>query len=117
MICIIRIKGQVGIRKSIAETLHRLRLRKKYTCILVEPTKEILMVLQTLRNFIAYGELDEATKKELIEKRGIKDKDGKLKPYFRLHPARGGIKSKLYYPKGVLGNHGEKINELVKRML
>ena len=40
-----------------------------------------------------------------------------IKPFFRLHPPRGGIRSKVHYPEGVLGNHKEKINELVERML
>ena len=40
-----------------------------------------------------------------------------LKPFFRLHPPRGGIKSKIHFPKGVLGNNKEKINDLVERML
>ena len=40
-----------------------------------------------------------------------------LKPWFSLHPARGGINTKLHYPRGVLGNHKDKINDLIKRML
>ncbi|KKL95423.1 hypothetical protein LCGC14_1854700, partial [marine sediment metagenome] len=40
-----------------------------------------------------------------------------LKPFFRLHPPRKGIKSKLHFPKGVLGDNKEKINDLVLRML
>ena len=40
-----------------------------------------------------------------------------IKPFFRLHPPRGGIKSKVHFPKGVLGNNKEKINELIMRML
>ena len=55
--------------------------------------------------------------KKLIDSRGKKNTKGKLKPFFRLHPPRKGIKSKKHYPKGVLGNHGKKINELLERML
>ena len=40
-----------------------------------------------------------------------------IKPFFRLPPPRGGINSKERFPKGVLGNHREKINELIRRML
>ncbi len=43
---------------------------------------------------------------------------------FRLHPARGGMNTKQHYSlengnikRGVLGNHGKKINELVEKML
>jgi len=42
-----------------------------------------------------------------------------LKPFFRLHPPRGGIDTKVHFPirKGVLGDNKEKINDLVRRML
>ena len=55
---------------------------------------------------------DEETYKKLIEKRKTK-----IENFFRLHPPRGGIKSKIHFPKGVLGDNKEKINDLIKRML
>jgi len=51
-----------------------------------------------------------------LKERG-KKVDGELKPFFRLHPPRGGLKnSKEPFPKGVLG-YNKEINELVERML
>ena len=42
----------------------------------------------------------------------------KLKPVFRLNPPSKGYKSiRISYPKGDLGHRGEKINELLKRMI
>jgi len=55
--------------------------------------------------------------KKVIEEINDGKKSKIIKPYFRLHPPRKGIKSKLHYPKGVLGNHGEEINKLLERML
>jgi large subunit ribosomal protein L30 len=46
-----------------------------------------------------------------------KGKIESIKPFFRLHPPRGGINSKEKFPKGSLGDNQEKINELVRRML
>lgn len=41
-----------------------------------------------------------------------------LKPVFKLTPPAHGFKStKLAYPKGDLGYRGDKINELIKRMI
>jgi len=117
MICVIRIHGDVGLNQDVVETFKRLRLRRKYSCVIIKPTKENMGMVKKLRNFVAYGELDEGTYKELVKERGKKDKEGKLKPFFRLHPPRKGINSKLHYPKGVLGDHDKKINELVRRML
>lgn len=119
MIAIIRISGQVGIKKDIAETLDKLRLRRKYVCVIVdEKNPNIAGMIKKVRDFTAYGEIDEETKKKLIEARGKKDEEGNLKPFFRLHPPRGGLKtSKLHYPKGVLGNNGKDINKLIGKML
>lgn len=115
MICIIRISGQVGLRKEIVETLFRLRLRKKYSCIVLDkPTKEQLGMISKVKDFVAYGEISEELYKKLMEKRKTK-----IKNFFRLHPPRKGIESKKHFGvgKGVLGNHKEKLNELLERML
>lgn len=141
MICVIRIKGMVGVKKPLIETLHRLRLRRKYSCVVFSnPTKEQLGMIKKIKDFVAFGEINEETFKELIELRGqLIEKDKKidakkiieelkkgkkyeelnLKPFFRLHPPRKGIDSKKHFgiKKGVLGNNKEKINDLVKRML
>lgn len=118
MICIIRISGRVGIRRDIEETLDRLRIRRKYACVVLDSNKENLGMIKKVKDFVAYGEIDDATYKKLVEKRGRKVQ-GKLKPFFRLHPPRGGIDSKKHFGvnKGVLGDNKEKINELVERML
>jgi len=120
MIAAIRIKGQVGLDSGVKETLHRLRIRRKYACVVFEkPTPEQIGMIKSVKDFIAYGEIDKETYKELVEKRGKKDKDGKLKPFFGLHPARGGMETKKHFGvgKGVLGDNKNKINELVRRML
>ena len=139
MIAMIRIRGEVKVNRDVEETLFRLRLRKKYTCILIQKlNKEQIGMVKNVRNYTAYGEISEKTLENLIEKRGklldkTKKKDSKkiaeelikgksleelnIKPFFRLHPARGGIKSKIHFPKGVLGNNHEEINKLIMRML
>ena len=117
MIVVIRIKGQVKIRKVITETLNRLGLKTKYSCIILEkPNAVELGMIEKVRDFVAFGELNSETHKKLIEARG---KFSKSKTHFRLHPPRKGIESKKHFGvgKGVLGNHGEEINKLVERML
>jgi len=138
MICIIRIHGRVGLDRDIKETLERLRLGKKYTCVVINPNKEQIGMIKKLRNFVAFGNIRKDVFGKLIDKRGQKiDKKKKidskkiveelekgktyeslnLKPFFRLHPPRGGINSKLHFPRGVLGDNKEHINKLVERML
>jgi len=118
MIAVIRIAGMTGINKKIAETLDRLKLRRKYVCVLIdESNKEMMGMINKVKDFVAYGNINKETEDELVKARGKKDVEGNLKPFFRLHPPRGGIKSKVHYPKGVLGNNKEDINKLIERML
>lgn len=118
MICAIRIRGMIGLTKEKSESLHRLRLRRKYSCIVLDnPSKEQIGMIKSLRNEIAFGEISEDTYNKLVETRGEKDSEGKRKPFFRLHPPRGGAKTKVHFPKGILGDNKEKINDLVLRML
>ena len=139
MICIIRIVGRVNLNGDVKETLQRLRLGKKYSCVvLVNPNKEQTGMIKKLRDYVAFGEINRDVFEKLINIRGQKiNKKNKtdskkiveeiqkgkayeslnLKPFFRLHPPRGGINSKLHFPKGVLGDNKEHINKLIERML
>lgn len=136
MIVVIRISGMVEMPGDAQEALFRMRLRRKYSAVLLNEDPNTLSLLQKVRNFVAYGPITPKLLEELIAKRaqplpgkkidakkiapeiGKKDYESLgLKPFFRLHPPRGGIKSKIHYPKGVLGDNKEDINELLGRML
>jgi len=116
---VIRISGIVGVPKDIENTLYRLRLRRKYVCVVIDTNnKSIQGLLKKVKFYVAYGEISKETQDKLIKARGEKiSGKNELKPFFRLHPPRGGIKSKLQYPKGVLGNNKDDINKLIERML
>ncbi len=139
MIVVIRIAGKVKTKEDIEETLFRLRLRRKYSCILIdEKDTNSRGMLEKVKSYVSYGNIEKAMLVKLIEKRGIrKDKkeitdadkivgglekgetleELELKPFFRLNSPKGGIKSsKKSYPKGALG-HNKEINKLVGRML
>ena|SRR3989304_4043348 len=138
MICIIRIRGDTKVDGDVRETFDRLRLRRKYSCIVINPNKEQTGMIRKIEDSVAFGEINKDVFEKLIDARGQRINKGKkvdskkaaeeigkgkkyedlnLKPFFRLHPPRGGIKSKVHFPRGVLGNNGEKINNLVLRML
>ncbi len=139
---IIRISGLVKVNRDIEEALDRLKLRRKYAAVLINSNdKNIKGMLDKVKFFVAYGEIDKPTLIKLLKSRAksikgekvevkidaekvaeeiISGKDLRdlgLKPFFRLHPPRKGIKSKIQYPKGVLGNNKKDINKLVERML
>ncbi len=116
LMVIIRISGMVKVNKLIEDTLYRMRLRRKYSCVVVKPTKDILGMLEKVRHYVSYGEINKETYEKLVKARGKKI-DGKLKPFFRLHPPRGGIVSKRQYTRGGVLGPNKEINELVERML
>ena len=137
MILVIRISGMVKKPSDVTETLFRMRLRRKYSAVLLEDTKENIKLISNVRNFVAFGKISDEMLHKLIEKRGQpinkKKIDSKtvvanmskgfeeagIKPFFRLHPPRGGVDTKLHFGtrKGVLGNNKEAINNLVEKML
>jgi ribosomal protein L30/L7E len=115
MIAIIRIRGRVNLDEKTNETLNRLNLRKKYTCVVFEKLSSVQEgMLKKVENLVAYGELS----KELYEELKTKRKNTLKENVFRLSPPVKGLKSsKLHYPKGVLGNNKEAINDLIRRMI
>jgi len=142
LIAVIRIAGMVKIKRDVAETLDRMRLRRKYSCVLVNSNnKSLTGMINKIKYYVAFGNITKETLTKLIKERaeniegrkkeikinekeiieglfnGKKLQDYKIKPFFRLHPPRKGIKSKLQYPKGVLGDNKEDINKLIERML
>lgn len=140
MILVIRISGIVGMNKDKEETLFRMRLRRKYSAVLMKPTTENINLIKSVRNFVSYGDIDKDTLIELINHRAKpilknaridaakiaseidnkRPEDLGIKPFFRLHPPRGGIESKIHAgkrKKAVLGDMKSRINELVGRML
>ncbi|AIJ06234.1 50S ribosomal protein L30P [Methanocaldococcus bathoardescens] len=150
---VIRIRGRIGVRRDIADTLKMLRLHKVNHCVIVPETDTFKGMLQKVKDYVTWGEIDKDTLVKLILKRGrlpgnkrvspeiikeltgmdveelaekiikgeIKLKETPLKPVFRLHPPRrgferGGIK-KPFSVGGALGYRGEKINELLEKMM
>ena len=79
MICVIRITGRVGLNKDVDETLNRLRLRKKYVCVVLKPKKEQYGMIKKVKDFVAFGEITNEMFEKLIEVRGkLIDKSKKL---------------------------------------
>ncbi len=137
LIAVVRIRGAFTMRKEIKDTLKMLRLNRKNHCVLVRGTDSARGMLQKTKDYVTFGEVSEEVLKKLVAKRGrIGDKKlsaeqieiamkeissgalKSIKPVFRLTPASGGFREiKQFYPKGELGYRGEKINELLEKMM
>lgn len=141
MYAVIRLKGSVGLEKDIRDTLIMLRLNRKMHCVVLKESDCIKGMLHKVKDWITWGEIDDKILRYLIEKRGRKPGDERLKPeeveeifkkiketekvpeiikpVFRLNPPSKGLKNsiKQHYPKGELGYRGKEINTLLKRMI
>ena len=130
LLAVVRVRGTVGVRKDIAETLKRLRLNKVNNCIIMKPDESYIGMLNSCVNYVTYGEIEEQTLESLLKKNGIDsdyksimekgiDKEMRSKFPFRLHPPRKGYKSVKRSVKngGSLGYMGPEINSLIKRMV
>lgn len=141
---LLRVRGMVNVDFRVETTLDLLRLRKKFSCVILDDKKENLGMVEKAKDYIAYDELELETLKLLLMKRariaGNKNpnldektaedyakkilegkstlEELKLKPFFLLHPPKGGFKGtiKQNWPKGVLGKNKD-LNKLIKKML
>lgn len=115
------IRGLIGIRHEIKDALFTLRLRNKHVCVVLADNPLTRGQMVKCKDYITFGTIDAATKKLLEEKRGVVGDDGKLKPFFRLSPPRGGFErkgiKKSFAEGGVLGDRGAKMGDLLKRMV
>src|SRR3989344_1672014 len=136
----IRERGLTEIRTKIEDNLRMLRLYKKNYCCVVPNMPVYAGMLKRAKDYITWGEIDDETFNTLVEKRGeefkgketdskgkIKYNDfvvinnRKIKKYFRLNAPRKGFGRKgiknPFTSGGALGYRGEKINDLIKRMV
>lgn len=139
-IAVILVRGLIDVKKPVKDTLKMLRLTHKNHCAVLENNPISQGMLKKAKDYITWGEISEEIFKELVEKRGeeykgpetcskgkIKYKrlfaynNKKYKKYFRLNPPRKGFGRKgikmPFKVGGALGYRGEKINDLIGRML
>ncbi len=111
LICVVRVRGSRGIRRDIEQSLRNINLTRVNHMIFLPYTPALKGVLQKIKDYATWGEIDEKVYKKIVEKYG-------KKKVFRLKPPKKGYGSvKLPFPDGALGNRKDKINELVENML
>jgi len=106
MLAVVRLRGGIGKRKELEDTLKMLGLRRKHTLAILPRSESILGMIKKVESMVAWGEIND----ELMGKIGSKA--------IRLKPPQKGFRAiKKPYPKGDLGYRGKDINELIKRMV
>ncbi|MEO2152192.1 MAG: 50S ribosomal protein L30 [Thermococcus sp.] len=152
-LALIRLRSGIRARGEVRDTLAMLRLHRINHLVIVDDTPSYRGMIQKVKDYITWGEIDKETLVKLLRKRGrlvgnkpitdeyVQEKLGmtieefaekvingemklrdlpNIKPVFRLHPPRGGLKGskkRSFKEGGALGYRGEKINELIERML
>jgi large subunit ribosomal protein L30 len=115
-LAVLMVRGRIGLAKPILDTLDQLGIPKKHSLAVVEDTPVVKGMLQKVKDFVTWGPVSE----ELIKQLQSKSKDEK-KIRCSMHPPRGGYERKgiktSFQRGGALGNRGEKMEDLVKRML
>ncbi len=138
-LAVVLVRGLVKVPRPIKETLFLLNLTRKNHCIVLENNSVNQGMLVKVKDYITWGEISPETFRGLIQKRGEPflqretDSKGKYtykyltvagkkyKKYFRLNPPRKGFGRKgikvSFNASGGLGYRGEKMNDLIMRML
>lgn len=152
-LAVVRVRGNIGARNDMRDTLRMLGLTRVNHCILIDDSPTYKGMLQKTKDMITWGEISKDTLEVLLRKRGrlVGDKrlndeyiksntkfssivefagavhSGKvelsaipeLKKVFRLRPPSKGYEAtkRPFRDMGSLGYRGEKINELLARMI
>ncbi len=69
-LAVILVRGLVGVRRSQRDTLLLMRLRRKNICVVLDDTPSLRGMIQNVKDFVTWGELQDDVFQELLEKRG-----------------------------------------------
>lgn len=115
----IRIRGMIGPRKPVKDTMNMLGLKKRHTCVILPQTDAVLGMLKKIQNYVMWGEVSDDIVALLEEKRGSKAVKNEFKQVYFLTSPKKGYRKGLKVPTsqgGVLG-HSSSIGELITRMV
>lgn len=84
MMVVIRLRGSIGVRREIVDTLHMLNLDAANNCVIIPENETYKGMLQKVRDMVTWGEVDAQTlatllKKKLRLKGGTKVEESSLK--------------------------------------
>jgi large subunit ribosomal protein L30 len=113
LLAVVLVRGMIRVRQPIKDTLAMLNLKTKNSVSLIPNTPTMFGMIKKVKDYVTWGSID-------LETLTILKKRGEHKNY-RLNPprkgyGRKGIK-KSFHIGGALGNRGEKINDLLQRMI
>lgn len=69
-IAIVRVRGRNGIERKVDDTLKMLRLYKPNGCVIVPASPIYIGMINKVKDFVTWGEIDKETFEKMIKKRG-----------------------------------------------
>ncbi len=69
-LAVIRIRGTVNVNGGIQDTMKMLRLGRPNHCVIIPKDDSHMGMINKIKDYVAYGEVDAATAKDLIASRG-----------------------------------------------
>lgn len=94
MYAVVRVRGQVNVRYTIEDTMKMLRLHKINHCVIVPEDPHFKGMVQKVKDYVAYGEVDAKTLAEILENRGRLEGDTRLtEEYIRENTAYASIQA------------------------
>ena len=70
MIAVLRIRGEVGVREPIKKAMDLMKLHRKNRVVLIKNTPSNIGMINKVKDYCTFGEVDAEIVKELLEKRG-----------------------------------------------
>ncbi len=67
---VIRVRGTVNIKEDIEDTMEMLRLNRVNHCVVIPDTPSYRGMLQKVKDYVTWGEIDEPTMTQLLLLRG-----------------------------------------------
>ncbi len=110
MMLIILVRGLRNVRRPLKDPLKQFGLTRNFHAALLPENDQVKQKLRTVLTLVAFGPATDAT---------IKALQAKGKAPYRLHSPKGGfggVKAPFKLG-GAYGNWGEKINDLVQKMM
>lgn len=115
LVAVVRVKGEVNLRREVRDTLKMLNLVSKNSCVVLEASPSNTGMIKKVKDYVTWGEIDQETV-ALLEKRRKKGQK-----FIRLGPPKKGFGRKgvkvPFNVGGALGYRKDKINDLIKRMV
>jgi len=130
---VVRLRSTIHAKREVKDTLNMLNLHRVNSCTLIPDNPSYRGMLQKVKDYVTWGEVNDETVKRLLERAKVPDVEEAMQqlssglplkeivapPCIGLHPPRKGYRSvkKPYTMGGSAGYRGEHINELIGRML